>query len=92
MTREETPGPVHVQMQENASYQPSTNFEFVANPAYGTDIAIAPEIPTEDNIAYQRTCSSQLSGSNPDNISQSSGLQLAIPSPPRNDSLVSDES
>jgi polynucleotide 5'-kinase involved in rRNA processing len=36
MTHEETP--VHVQMQENASYQPSTNFVFVANPAYGTDI------------------------------------------------------
>ena len=53
-TREET---VYVQMQENASYQPlaNTNFVLSANPAYGTDIAIAPEIPTEDNIAYQRT-------------------------------------
>ena len=65
---------VHVQMQENALYQPSTNFVLFANPAYGTDIAIAPEIPTEDNIAYQRTCSSQ-QGSNSDDINiSSSGL------------------
>jgi hypothetical protein len=32
MTHEETP--VHVKMQENASYQLSTNFDFVANSAY----------------------------------------------------------
>ena len=87
-TREET---VHVQMQENASYQPlaNTNFVLFTNPAYGTDIAIAPEIPTEDNIAYQRTrmcsTSSQLS-SHTDNTSSSSELATQ-----RNDSLVSDE-
>ena len=53
-----------VTMQENESYQPSTNFDFTANPAYETDIAIAPEIPTEDNVAYQYQhnimCSEQL--------------------------------
>ena len=42
-----------VRMQENVSYQPSTNFDFATNPAYETDIAIAPEIPTEDNVAYR---------------------------------------
>ena len=42
-----------VRMQENVSYQPSTNFIFATNPAYETDIAIAPEIPTEENVAYQ---------------------------------------
>ena len=89
-TREETVQ-CHVQMQENASYQPmaNTNFVLFANPAYGTDIAIAPEIPTEDNIAYQRTCmcsiSSQLS-SHTDNTSSSSELATQ-----RYDSLVSDE-
>ena len=73
---------VHVQLQENASYQPSTNFDFTANLAYGTDIAIAPEIPTEANIAYQHTSSSQLSSSPDDNFSSATQ---------RNDSLVSDE-
>ena len=46
-----------VLMQENPSYQPSTDFTFAANPAYGTNIANAPEITTEDNVAHQRTCS-----------------------------------
>ena len=85
MTREET---VHVLMQENASYQPSTNFDLFTNPAYGTDIAIAPEIPTEINIAYQHMYSSQQS-SNSDNMNiPSSGLATLQ----RRDSLVSDES
>ena len=36
-----------VRMQENSSYQPSTTFsDFAANPAYGTNIAITPEIFT----------------------------------------------
>ena len=39
-------------MQENASYQPSTNFDFATNPAYVIGVAIIPEIPTEDNVAY----------------------------------------
>ena len=48
-----------VRMQENVSYQPSTNFIFATNPAYETDIAIAPEIPTEENVAYQHMCGDQ---------------------------------
>ena len=74
MTCDET---VHnIQMQENAMYQPSTiaNFVLFNNPAYGTDIAIAPEIPAENNIAYQHTCSSQQSSNSDDMNSSSSGL------------------
>ena len=42
-----------IQMQDNHSYQPSTTFsDFAANPAYGTNIAITPEIVTEQNEAY----------------------------------------
>ena len=44
-------------MQEIPSYQPSTDFIFAANPVYGINIANAPEITTEDNVAHQRTCS-----------------------------------
>ena len=61
----------HIQMQDNTSYQPSTNFFYFNNPAYGTYIAIAPEIPTEDNSAYQHTCSSQ-QRPNSDNMNISS--------------------
>ena len=57
---EESTTCAEVRMQENASYQPSTKFVLIANPAYGTDIAIAPEISTEDNIAYQHMCNDQL--------------------------------
>ena len=77
---------VQVQIEDNASYLPSTNFIFAANPAYGTDVAIAPEIPTEDNIAYQHACSSQLSSNPDDNTSSSSRAATQ-----RNDSLVSNE-
>jgi hypothetical protein len=35
---------------ENVSYQPSTRFSLERNPAYGTSIAIAPEIETSANI------------------------------------------
>ena len=38
----------------NVSYQPSsTCFNIERNPAYGTDIAVAPEIETSENIAYE---------------------------------------
>ena len=44
---------LEVQMQENSSYHPSTTFsDFAPNPAYGTNIVIAPEILTEQNEAY----------------------------------------
>ena len=49
-----------IMMQENVSYQPSTTFVLAANRAYGTGIANAPEIPTENNVAYQRVCSGSL--------------------------------
>ena len=39
----------------NALYQPSTNFNFERNSAYGTDVAIAPEIQTSKNIAYEHS-------------------------------------
>ena len=42
---------------ENVSYQQSTRFSLERNPAYGTDIAIAPEIGTRANIAYEHTVS-----------------------------------
>ena len=48
-----------VWMQENV-YQSSTNFDFATNPAYVIDVAIVPEIPTEDNVAYEHMCSSQV--------------------------------
>ena len=52
-------------MQQNNSYLPSSttpNFsDLAANPAYGTNIAIAPEILTEQNEAYQpRSCDRQM--------------------------------
>ena len=34
--------------------QPSLHFTLTANSAYGTDVAIAPEILTEENEAYER--------------------------------------
>ena len=41
-------------IQENISYLPSTSVSHLAaNPAYGTNIAIAPEILTEENEAYE---------------------------------------
>ena len=39
----------------NVSYQPSTNFDFERNPAYRTNVAIAPEIETHENIAYEHS-------------------------------------
>ena len=39
----------------NVSYQPSTNFDFERNPAYRTNVAIAPEIETRENIAYEHS-------------------------------------
>ena len=42
---------------ENVSYQPSTRFSPERTPAYGTDIAIAPETGTRANIAYEHTVS-----------------------------------
>ena len=42
------------EMQQNSSYLPSTNVSDLAvNPAYGTNVAIAPEILTEQNEAYE---------------------------------------
>ena len=40
-------------LQENVSYQPSTKFTLATNLAYGADIAIAPEVETERNMAYE---------------------------------------
>ena len=41
-------------IQENISYLPSTSVsQLAANPAYSTNIAIAPEILTEENEAYE---------------------------------------
>lgn len=41
-------------LQENVSYLPSTSVSHLTtNPAYGTNIAIAPEILTEQNKAYE---------------------------------------
>ena len=42
-----------VDVHKNASHQPSTNFIFERNSAYGTDIAITPEIETGENVAYK---------------------------------------
>ena len=39
----------------NASYQPSTNFNLERNSAYGTNVAIAPEIETSENTAYEQS-------------------------------------
>ena len=39
----------------NVSYQPSTNLNFERNFAYGTNVAIAPEIETSENIAYEHS-------------------------------------
>ena len=50
---------------ENVSYQPSTRFSLERNPAYGTDIAITPEIETDANIAYKSNVQS-LPATNPD--------------------------
>lgn len=42
-----------IQIQGNESYIPSaTCILESANPAYGTNIANAPEIPTDNNVAY----------------------------------------
>ena len=50
---------------ENVSYQPSTRFSLERNPAYETDIPIAPEIETDANIAYESNIQS-LPTTNPD--------------------------
>ena len=44
-----------IRMLENESYQPSlvSNIMLDPNPTYGTNVATAPEIETEENIAYQ---------------------------------------
>ena len=40
-------------MKANESYETTKfNAHLVRNPAYGTNIAIAPEIATEENVAY----------------------------------------
>ena len=38
-------------MRVNELYE-TTNTHLARNPAYGTNIAIAPEIATEENVAY----------------------------------------
>lgn len=52
-TTGETDGVCDIRMQVNSAHQLVTNFIFTINQAYGNNIAIAPEIETEDNIAYQ---------------------------------------
>ena len=55
-TAENTNGELRVPSPDvavNASYQPSTNFNLERNSAYGTNVAIAPEIETSENIAYE---------------------------------------
>ena len=47
----------------NVSYQPSTNFSPERNPAYGTNVAIAPEINTSENIAYEHSDSNNIASS-----------------------------
>ena len=47
-----TEADIYVRMDENSAYQPSTNFLFARNPAYGTNVAIALEIESEENAAY----------------------------------------
>ena len=54
---------------ENVSYQPSTNFSLEKNPAYGTNVSIAPEIETSENIAYEH---SESNNTNETRVSQSS--------------------
>ena len=46
---------IGIRMLENESYQPSlvSSITLDQNPAYETNVAIAPEIETEENIAYQ---------------------------------------
>lgn len=44
----------------NVSYQPSTSFNFQRNSAYGTNVAIAPEIETTENIAYEHSESNDI--------------------------------
>jgi hypothetical protein len=55
---------------ENVSYQPSTRFSLERNPAYGTNnnIAIASEIETSANIAYDNKVLSQSLATNPDAV------------------------
>ena len=53
----------------NVSYQPSTKFSPERNPAYGTNVAIAPEIDTSENIAYEH---SESNNTNETVVSQSS--------------------
>jgi hypothetical protein len=53
---------------ENVSYQPSTRFSLERNPAYRTNIAIAPEIETSANIAYEYNVLSQSLTTNPDAV------------------------
>ena len=45
VTIPDTEADICVRMEENSAYQPSTcYFTFVRNPAYGTNVGIAPEI------------------------------------------------
>ena len=51
----DTKAVIDIRTNENSAYQPSTNSNFLLamNPAYGTiNISTAPEIETEENIAY----------------------------------------
>ena len=50
----DTTGGYGIRTQENSAYLPSTNFSLAINEAYATNVGIAPEIETEENIAYQQ--------------------------------------
>ena len=39
----------------SSDFKPNTNFDVERNLAYGTNIAIAPEIETSENMAYEHT-------------------------------------
>ena len=45
----------------NVLYQPSTRFQLERNPAYNTNVAIAPEIETSENVAYEHCESNNIS-------------------------------
>ena len=46
---------IRVSMKENESYQQTTAIHSIRNPACGTNIAIAPWINTQENVAYNIT-------------------------------------
>ena len=48
----DTKADVRIRMNENSAYQSSTNFSLARNPAYGTNVDIAPGIETKENAAY----------------------------------------